>query len=123
MVWFKQVLVYPLCSHFLLKKQYSLSVVNFSKGYSCKNMGIPLQEIVKKLQDIAPLKLAESWDNVGLLIEPDRNKIIRNILLTIDLTEDVVEEAITTKSDLIISYHPNIFKPLKQITERYVHLP
>lgn len=90
------------------------------REFSICNMGMPLTEVVKKLQEIAPLKLAESWDNVGLLVEPNRNKIINNIILTIDLTEDVVEEAIETKSELIISYHPNIFKPLKQITERYL---
>lgn len=84
-----------------------------------KSMGIPLTEVVKQLEVIAPLKLAESWDNVGLLVEPYRNKLINNVLLTIDLTEDVVEEAIETKSQLIISYHPNIFKPLKQVTLKY----
>lgn len=79
-------------------------------------------EIVKKLQEIAPLKLAESWDNVGLLVEPNRSKNINGILLTIDLTEDVVQEAIETNSELIISYHPNIFRPLKQITTRWLNI-
>lgn len=90
-----------------------------SKQFSVSKMGVPLGDVLKKLQQIAPLKLAESWDNVGLLVEPNRNSIVNNILLTIDLTEDIVEEAVQTKSELIISYHPNIFKPLKQITERY----
>lgn len=121
MVCFKQIAGRSYC---IFKNQYSLVVKNLSNCSTLKNtMGVPLQEIVRKLEEIAPLKLAESWDNVGLLIEPNKDKIIRNILLTIDLTEDVVEEAITTKSELIISYHPNIFKPLKQITERFELLP
>ncbi|KAG9073497.1 hypothetical protein FS749_015099 [Ceratobasidium sp. UAMH 11750] len=66
---------------------------------------------------IAPLRLAESWDNVGLLIEspviqPSRNKI----LLTIDLTTAVAEEALSTPTSLIVSYHPPIFSGLKSFT-------
>ncbi|KAG9073521.1 hypothetical protein FS749_015050 [Ceratobasidium sp. UAMH 11750] len=66
---------------------------------------------------IAPLRLAESWDNVGLLIEspviqPNRNKI----LLTIDLTTAVAEEALSTPTSLIVSYHPPIFSGLKSLT-------
>ncbi|KAJ8972817.1 hypothetical protein NQ317_008734 [Molorchus minor] len=80
-------------------------------------MGLPLKDVIQKLQQIAPLKLAESWDNVGLLIEPDRNSVVNKILLTIDLTEDVVAEAIENKAQVIVSYHPNIFRPLKCVTE------
>lgn len=43
-------------------------------------------------------------------------RTIRKIFLTIDLTEEVVREAITLHSDLIVSYHPPIFSPLKSIT-------
>ncbi|XP_066152023.1 NIF3-like protein 1 [Euwallacea fornicatus] len=81
------------------------------------NSGISLQEIIKKLQQIAPLNLAESWDNVGLLVEPTPEAQINSVLLTIDLTEDVVLEAITVGAQLIISYHPNIFRPLKSVTQ------
>lgn len=81
-------------------------------------MGIPLKEILQKFQDIIPLKVAESWDNVGLLVEPNKDSLIKTILLTIDLTEDVVGEALEKKADLIVSYHPNIFRPLKRVTQR-----
>lgn len=81
-------------------------------------MGIPLVQIVSKLQDIAPLKLAESWDNVGVLVEPNREVYVDTVLLTIDLTEDVVDEAIKNKAQLILSYHPNIFRPIKTVTQR-----
>lgn len=121
MVWFKKVLSRTFHLKYIFEKHLQFSQVNFNefKKFSSYEMGVPLVEVVKKLQEIAPLKLAESWDNVGLLVEPNRNKIINNILLTIDLTEDVVQEAIETKCELIISYHPNIFRPLKQVTERY----
>ncbi|XP_060528420.1 NIF3-like protein 1 [Cylas formicarius] len=82
-----------------------------------QKMGISLQDLVKRLQCLAPLNLAESWDNVGLLVEPHSDKTIDSVLLTIDLTEDVVNEAINVGAQLIISYHPNIFKPLKSVTQ------
>lgn len=81
-------------------------------------MGLPLNEVIKKLEAFAPLKTAESWDNVGLLVEPAGNENVRSILVTIDLTEDVVEEAIKVGAQLIVSYHPNIFKPLKAVTQK-----
>lgn len=79
-------------------------------------MGVPLTEVISRLTGIAPLKLAESWDNVGLLVEPEMSNKINNVLLTIDLTEDVVDEALTKNAQMIITYHPNIFAPLKRVT-------
>jgi dinuclear metal center YbgI/SA1388 family protein len=81
-----------------------------------------MQEIQMKVKDIAaaiekivPLKLAQDWDNVGLLIgNPQAN--VQNILLTIDITKQVVAEAKRIKTDLIISYHPVIWDGLKNIT-------
>jgi putative NIF3 family GTP cyclohydrolase 1 type 2 len=74
-----------------------------------------LKEVVSTLEKMAPLSLAESWDNVGLLIEPDVKKSIECVFLTNDLTEDVLEEAQNAKANLIISYHPPLFKPFKRI--------
>jgi len=81
-----------------------------------------MQENQMKVKDIAaaiekkvPLKLAQDWDNVGLLIgNPQAN--VKNILLTIDITQDVVAEAKRLNTDLIISYHPVIWDGLKNIT-------
>ena len=70
-----------------------------------------LDYILSKLDIIAPLKHAENWDNVGLLLEPKKNQKIKKILLTIDTTDLVVEEAIKNKVNLIISYHPILFDP------------
>ncbi|TDL26344.1 NGG1p interacting factor 3 [Rickenella mellea] len=75
------------------------------------------------MERIAPLRLAESWDNVGLLLEaPSAHGQHKNglgaesLLLTIDLTPPVVREAIAKCSSVIISYHPPIFKPLQSLT-------
>jgi dinuclear metal center YbgI/SA1388 family protein len=74
-----------------------------------------IKDITEQIEDIAPLKLAQAWDNVGLLIG-DANRNVKNILLTIDITADVVAEARRTKTDLIVSYHPIIWDGLKKIT-------
>lgn len=79
-------------------------------------VSMPLKDIVNAMNKFADTSLAASWDNVGLLIEPTEPKIVSHILLTNDLTEDVMDEAIRIKTDLIITYHPLIFAPLKSIT-------
>ncbi|XP_027534027.1 NIF3-like protein 1 [Neopelma chrysocephalum] len=75
-----------------------------------------LRELVSALNDFAPLSLAESWDNVGLLVEPSPPHTVNTLFLTNDLTEEVMEEAVQKKADLILSYHPPIFAPLKRVT-------
>ncbi|XP_023175438.2 NIF3-like protein 1 [Drosophila hydei] len=78
--------------------------------------GLRLNEVVNVLEKFAPTSLAEKWDNVGLLIEPSTDKHVERILLTNDLTEPVLGEALEKNVDLIISYHPPIFRPLTRIT-------
>ncbi|XP_064518102.1 NIF3-like protein 1 [Pseudopipra pipra] len=75
-----------------------------------------LRELVSALNYFAPLSLAESWDNVGLLVEPSPPHTVNTLFLTNDLTEEVMEEAVQKKADLILSYHPPIFTPLKRVT-------
>ena len=77
---------------------------------------IKCREIILHLEKLAPPNLAESWDNVGLIVG-NYEQDVRNILVTLDVTPQVVHEAINKKIDLIISHHPMIFKPLKKITE------
>ncbi|HUT45696.1 MAG TPA: Nif3-like dinuclear metal center hexameric protein [Sedimentisphaerales bacterium] len=74
-----------------------------------------IKDIAARIDEIIPLKLAQDWDNVGLLIG-DSQKDVKNILLTIDVTRDVVVEAKKLKTDLIIAYHPAIWDALKKIT-------
>jgi dinuclear metal center YbgI/SA1388 family protein len=74
-----------------------------------------IKEIAQAVEQIAPLGLAQDWDNVGLLVgNPAKN--IKNILLTIDTTKAVVEEAKSQKADLILAYHPIIWDGLKRVT-------
>jgi len=74
------------------------------------------EEIINFMEEIAPLKLAEDWDNVGLLLGNSEQEI-NKIMVCLDVTDDVVNEAIKRKTDIIISHHPFIFKGLKKINE------
>jgi dinuclear metal center YbgI/SA1388 family protein len=68
-----------------------------------------LKAFIQTLEEIAPLELAEEWDNPGLLIEPLKTRDINKALLCIDLTEAVAREAIQKKVDAIVTYHPLFF--------------
>lgn len=70
------------------------------------------------LEQIAPPQLAEEWDNVGLLVEPAQPRKISAVLLTVDLTEEVLVEALTRKVQAVVAYHPPIFRGLKRVTSR-----
>jgi len=73
-------------------------------------------DLYAAVQDIAPFELAESWDNVGVLLDPFGTDEIERVLLTIDLTEAVADEAIGWGADAIVAYHPPIFAGLKRLT-------
>lgn len=81
-------------------------------------MSTPLSQIVPVLEALAPLRYAESWDNVGLLLEPHHDDHpVNRVLLTIDLGEDVLDEAEERGAELVIAYHPPIFAGLKRLTQ------
>ncbi|CAE7532688.1 unnamed protein product, partial [Symbiodinium sp. CCMP2456] len=67
------------------------------------------------LERFAPSQLAESWDNVGLLIG-DEQQSIEGIVTCLTITPEVVDEAIEADADLIVTHHPLPFRPLKRIT-------
>jgi dinuclear metal center YbgI/SA1388 family protein len=69
------------------------------------------------IEEVAPLALQESYDNSGLLVG-DSQMDVTSVLVSIDVTEEVIEEAILKKCNLIISHHPLIFNELKQLTGR-----
>ena len=73
-----------------------------------------VKDIAAAIEKIAPLRLAQGWDNVGLLIGSPRQDVKR-ILLTIDVTGPVVAEAKRLRTDLIVSYHPVIWDALKKV--------
>jgi dinuclear metal center YbgI/SA1388 family protein len=74
-----------------------------------------IQDVATILEQFAPLQLQVSYDNAGLCIGNPKNEV-SGILLAIDITEEVLDEAILKKCNLIISHHPLIFSGLKKIT-------
>ncbi|WP_420602493.1 Nif3-like dinuclear metal center hexameric protein [Flagellimonas sp.] len=74
-----------------------------------------VKDITKILEELAPLAHAEEFDNVGLLVG-NHTMDVSGILVTLDTLESVVDEAIAKKCNLIVSFHPIVFKGLKKIT-------
>lgn len=73
-----------------------------------------LSDVLTVLESIAPTRLAEGWDNVGLLVgDPAAN--VSRALLCIDYTPAVAAEARAMGAELVVAYHPPIFEPLKRI--------
>ncbi len=74
-----------------------------------------IKDIIQHLENLAPLAYQESYDNAGLLTgNPDTS--VTGVLITLDITEEVVTEAINLGCNLIIAHHPIIFKGLKALT-------
>lgn len=72
-----------------------------------------IQQVYEVMARIAPPELAESWDNVGVLV--DCGNSFEKILVTLDITPEVVREAAARGCGLIVSHHPVIFSPLKRL--------
>jgi len=75
-----------------------------------------IQELCTWLESLAPLSLQESYDNSGLIVGLPGEEI-RSVLISLDTTEDIVDEAISLGANLIISHHPIVFKGLKKIND------
>ena len=74
-----------------------------------------VKDIVKVIEDFAPLSLQEGWDNSGLCIgSPDAP--VSSVLLGLDCTPELVEEAVACGADMIVTHHPLIFSGLKKIS-------
>lgn len=77
--------------------------------------GANVAALCAAMERIAPTWAAAEWDNVGLLVG-DAAWPVRRVLLTIDLTPEVLDEAVGGRFDAIIAYHPPIFRPVKSLT-------
>jgi dinuclear metal center YbgI/SA1388 family protein len=73
-----------------------------------------IKDITNCIEEIAPLNYAEGFDNVGLLIG-NYNTEVTGVLVTLDTLENIVDEAIEKKCNLIVSFHPIIFSGLKKL--------
>lgn len=76
-----------------------------------------VSDVSAALETIAPPRYAEEWDNVGLLLG-DADAPCRRVLLCVDLTAAVLAEARQARTDLVMAYHPPLFKPATRITKQ-----
>jgi dinuclear metal center YbgI/SA1388 family protein len=74
-----------------------------------------LSELCQFLENFAPARLAEDWDNVGLLVG-DPQQAVRRVMTCLTITPASAAEAVREKVDVIITHHPLPFRPLKQLT-------
>jgi dinuclear metal center YbgI/SA1388 family protein len=72
-------------------------------------------DIISYLENFAPLAYQESYDNCGLLVG-DKNEACTGVLVCLDVIEDIIDEAISKKCNLIVAHHPVIFSGLKKLT-------
>jgi dinuclear metal center YbgI/SA1388 family protein len=73
-----------------------------------------LADVLTVLDELAPLRYAESWDNVGLLVGDPAAEITK-VLVTVDYTADVAMEAVAGGASLVVAYHPPIFAAVKRV--------
>lgn len=75
---------------------------------------VKCQMVMDAMERIAPRRLAEEWDNPGLLVGSPLQEV-HKILVCLDVSDDVARRAIEMGADMIVSHHPLIFKPLKKL--------
>lgn len=76
---------------------------------------VKVKDIATAIEDFAPKELQESYDNAGLQVgNPEAE--VNAVLLCLDVTEDVIKEALERECNMIVSHHPLIFKGIKQLT-------
>src|SRR6476661_7642658 len=73
-----------------------------------------ISAILSVLEKIAPLSLQEDYDNAGL-ITGNRNSECKGVLLSLDATEQIIDEAIEKNCNLVIAHHPIVFRGLKKL--------
>lgn len=74
-----------------------------------------IQEVIDHLEALAPQAYAEDFDNTGLLVGNSQNKLT-GVLVTLDTLEVIIDEAVKNNCNLVVSFHPIIFKGLKKLT-------
>ena len=95
-------------------KPFSAFLKGFFK-FTTKTLGMKIAEITDFIESVAPLAMQESYDNAGLIVG-DRKVEATGALICLDVTEEVVDEAISLGFTLIIAHHPFVFDGLKKFS-------
>ena len=75
-----------------------------------------VKDVTNYLESIAPLSLQESYDNSGLLVGDSEDEV-KAVLVSLDITDEIIEEAIAENCNLIVAHHPVIFSGIKKLTK------
>lgn len=75
------------------------------------------KDIIKKMERLCPAEYAMEWDNVGLLAGRE-TKEVKKVYVALDATDEVIEEAVRTGADMLVTHHPLIFSGLKRVTDQ-----
>lgn len=78
-----------------------------------------MKELAKELEQLSPSRYACSWDNVGLLVGR-YDQEIKKVVVTLDATNEVIEEAKKRNADLILTHHPIIFSSMKRVNDETI---
>ncbi len=76
---------------------------------------VKISDIIFYLESLAPKAYQESYDNSGLIVG-NANEIVKGVLITLDATEEIVDEALNNDCNLIVAHHPIVFKGMKKLT-------
>lgn len=76
-----------------------------------------VKELYEKISLSVPETLREEWDNDGIMCSADMSAEVKRVLLSLDVTEEIVDYAIERSYDLIISHHPLVFRPICAVNE------
>ncbi len=79
------------------------------------NKTVTVADVARVIEDFAPKKLQESYDNAGLQVG-DPGMAVTAVLLCLDVTEEILDEAINRQCNMVITHHPLIFHGLKELT-------
>ncbi len=83
-------------------------------------MVMTIGDVARIIEDFAPLSLQESYDNSGLVVGRADDELRGGVLLAVDVTEEVVDEAVSLGCGMIVTHHPIIFHPLKRLNSASV---
>lgn len=80
-------------------------------------MGLTCRDVIGRLEEHYPLSCAEPWDNVGLLVGR-MDAPVEKVYIALDLTEEVLQEALGWEADLIVTHHPMIFQQIRRVNDQ-----
>lgn len=79
-------------------------------------MPVKVKDVAAAIEAFAPLSLQEEYDNSGLNVG-DYEAGVTGVLLCVDVTESVIDEALSLDANLVVSHHPLLFHPLRQLVD------